>query len=613
MQNENKLYDSFTEPHNKGLDSFRCSVSEDKQNNKNDRDFSSSGFDPVRAAIHQSDTETEQNQTPFSEDHNILTILNNLEYKNWPASDLIARIGDSETRLNNLSTYRQNKISYMQSECLKELETDQVPLKKKKKLFDFSKYETRDIALKVSYFGWNYDKVVLDMPNDAINAINANPLGLSANNSPSRYVEQELFDAMIKSKMIPWDASFDSINFKRVDVSEPKTVALCQIYTINSRSVFKHREDIENPHNDSKEMDYVGILNKILPNDIRVRAALLHLPQAFLLEKSIKYKCYQYFFKINNAKCDMKKKQIIETLKNIIRRYMGSHDFKNFCQLYDGKICKAHHSNILNVDVVNVNNDIFAIDFKGTNTTMAQIRSMGDIGLKIVFDLENYYIIDYLLGEDKLGNYLVDEDLTRASSRRSGSYGWIVLMDVVFNDKYEFKWRELADMDFRFNECYFDKSLKKQIQGMFAEITLGRSRNETKTYLLMEPIRNVNGFATDYFSNLQGQTICAASIESSRSEESLSHKELEKAPQNILQAADEINLLDDAVNIDELLDIKDRKDTSFSKITVRSKYHCCGSKHENNSTKGREYSIYQDLFNLGSKSLLNSKRTKVEN
>jgi len=174
--------------------------------------------------------------------------------------------------------------------------------KKKKKNRDFKmdKYEQRHIALKIAYFGGNYQ-------------------GFVRQQNCENTIEEQLFVALIRTCLI---SDIESCEYSRCGRTDSGVSALGNVIALNVRS---KGSDIDT------EYDYVEMLNAVLPSDIRMlcwRPVDCGFNARFLCQERV----YRYLF--------FKNKMSIAAMDEAAKLLCGSNDFRNFCKM----------------DVVNVDN-----------------------------------------------------------------------------------------------------------------------------------------------------------------------------------------------------------------------------------------------------------------
>uniref|UniRef100_A0A1I7S3X8 tRNA pseudouridine synthase n=1 Tax=Bursaphelenchus xylophilus TaxID=6326 RepID=A0A1I7S3X8_BURXY len=183
----------------------------------------------------------------------------------------------------------------------------------KKKEFDFSRYPERRIALLFLYFGWEHDGLVTqpNMPNT---------------------VEEVLLNALIRTKLIrSRDCGLNRCGRTDKGVSGFRQVCslIVRSTDINGEGLYWKEESARMPRIVStKELDYVKILNAVLPASIRVLAW-----SPCLMDFNARFNCskryYTYVFPKNGFD--------IEKMKIAASYLVGSHDFRNFCRIDNNK------------------------------------------------------------------------------------------------------------------------------------------------------------------------------------------------------------------------------------------------------------------------------------
>lgn len=186
-----------------------------------------------------------------------------------------------------------------------------------KREFDFTQYKQRHIALKILYFGWDYD-------------------GLSTQLDNENTIEYHLFQALIKTCLVE---SRDKCNYNRCGRTDKGVSAHGQVVNLNVRSNLIDETDPQNlglfspesyrPSDSDKtkaaprqEINYVETLNRVLTDHIKVIA---WAPVA--MDFSSRFKCcsrsYSYIFPIGDL--------CISSIDSALRYLIGEHDFRNLC------------------------------------------------------------------------------------------------------------------------------------------------------------------------------------------------------------------------------------------------------------------------------------------
>lgn len=146
------------------------------------------------------------------------------------------------------------------------------PKRQKQPAFDFSKFHSRPVVLRLLYIGWKYH-------------------GFPSQDHEENTVEGLLFRALERTCLLPPDTIWSDVNYTRCGRTDVGVSALCQVLTINLRS--NARLDAPLPST-AHELDYPFILNKILPDEIRITGWKPAEPN-FHARFSATYREYKYF------------------------------------------------------------------------------------------------------------------------------------------------------------------------------------------------------------------------------------------------------------------------------------------------------------------------------
>eukprot|EP01138_Halocafeteria_seosinensis_P011440 gb/GECG01011684.1/.p1 GENE.gb/GECG01011684.1/~~gb/GECG01011684.1/.p1 ORF type:complete len:638 (+),score=64.22 gb/GECG01011684.1/:1-1914(+) len=197
--------------------------------------------------------------------------------------------------------------------------------KKRGREFDYSRYRYRHVALQVMYLGEKY--IGLAAQTEQYGS------GQEDSSSCMKSVESHLFKALHTTKLLPND-SRDDAKYQRCGRTDRGVSANWQILSLRLRSKAKATtvredgradplaagEDFPSPES---ELDYVGMLNKILPEDIRV-GGWCDAGTQFSARHSASYRVYRYYF--------VKRGLDIEQMRTAAKKLEGTHDFRNFCK-----------------------------------------------------------------------------------------------------------------------------------------------------------------------------------------------------------------------------------------------------------------------------------------
>lgn len=229
--------------------------------------------------------------------------------------------------------------------------TPTAPLKKKRpaKKYKETKFAaTRLIALKFAYLGANYNGFEYHL----------------GNTTPLPTVEEEVFKALLKARLVPgkdgrddllgWPgdevaeyskcgrtdkgvSGFGQVIGVRVRSNRPKGIKEDGTYEEGLDETTAPKWD---PIDD--EVQYINILNRLLPDDIRMLAWCPNPPPGFSARFNCRNRQYKYFFtnpflpafpSISSSAGTRAITLDIGAMAEAARLYEGEHDFRNFCKV----------------------------------------------------------------------------------------------------------------------------------------------------------------------------------------------------------------------------------------------------------------------------------------
>ena len=221
---------------------------------------------------------------------------------------------------------------------------------------DYSKFSTRRIAIRFAYVGWKYNGLAVQI------------------NSDVPTVEGAILDAMHRTRLIP---SIDpgDCDFSRCGRTDKGVSALRQVISLRVRSLLTPEEQAD-PVNDEHELDYLHILNQLLPDDIRLYEIALRPPEGFDARFSCQYRHYKYFFTGTKTGLDL------DCMIKAATYFTGEHDFRNFCKVDGSKQITNFKRKVISSSIMKVEpnslaeNDLYCLDLQGTAFLWHQVRSM---------------------------------------------------------------------------------------------------------------------------------------------------------------------------------------------------------------------------------------------
>ncbi|XP_051969757.1 tRNA pseudouridine(38/39) synthase [Xyrauchen texanus] len=253
--------------------------------------------------------------------------------------------------------------------------------------FDFSAHPCRHVALRLAYLGWQYQ-------------------GFAVQENTDNTVEARLFEALLKTKLIQ---DRQTSNYHRCGRTDKGVSAFSQVISIDLRSLqFGGGLGVTVPVGveakgkaASEELPYVKMLNRVLPQDIRI-LQWAPVDTGFSARFDCQSRTYRYYFPRGDLD--------VELMAEAAKRYEGTHDFRNLCKMDVGNGVLQFQRTILSATVrpAQLNstcpNDpiqLYVFQVKGLAFLYHQVRCMMALLLLIGQRLETSEIVDQLLDVEK--------------------------------------------------------------------------------------------------------------------------------------------------------------------------------------------------------------------
>ncbi|CAL1295831.1 unnamed protein product [Larinioides sclopetarius] len=301
--------------------------------------------------------------------------------------------------------------------------------KKEREAFDFSRYKKRHVALKFLYLGWDY-------------------CGFAIQTHTERTIEEQLFNALMKTKLLE---SRETSNYHRCGRTDKGVSAFSQVISLDLRSNLLTGKGVitsddfkeEKYKSSDKEIDYPSILNRVLPDDIKI-IAWSPVETSFSARFDCKRRTYKYWFPIGNLE--------IQRMREGSLKLVGEHDYRNVCKMDVGN------------GVVNYMRKIFSVDIKELETSDSksyQLAELTVVGQAFLWhQIRCIVSLLFLIGQGKEECSVIDQLLDIENCPRKPQYDIASEIPLVlFDCSYD-------DVDWIYNE----ESLKfviKQLQNMW--------------------------------------------------------------------------------------------------------------------------------------------------
>uniref|UniRef100_A0A0R0HX59 Pseudouridine synthase I TruA alpha/beta domain-containing protein n=1 Tax=Glycine max TaxID=3847 RepID=A0A0R0HX59_SOYBN len=240
-----------------------------------------------------------------------------------------------------------------------------------------SHHSRRYVALKVMYFGKRF-------------------YGFASEAQMEPTVESELFKAFEKTRLLVGNKK--ESQYSRCGRTDKGVSSVGQVIALFLRSNLKISETnngnsgvvLDEQH--EGEIDYVRVLNRVLPNDIRIMG-WCPAPVDFHARFSCLSREYKYFFWKENLN--------IQAMESAGNKLVGEHDFRNFCKMDAANVHNYRRRiklfEISPTDVRYNDNQLWVIKIRGSAFLWHQVRCMVVVLFMVGKGLESPNVIDMLL------------------------------------------------------------------------------------------------------------------------------------------------------------------------------------------------------------------------
>ncbi|KAK7279769.1 hypothetical protein RJT34_24826 [Clitoria ternatea] len=239
-------------------------------------------------------------------------------------------------------------------------------------------HSKRYVALKVMYFGKRF-------------------YGFASEAQMEPTVESELFKALEKTRLLVGDKK-DS-QYSRCGRTDKGVSSVGQVIALLLRSNLKisaanngNSGEVVLDEQNEGEIDYVRVLNRVLPNDIRI-LGWCPVSVDFHARFSCLSREYKYFFWKENLN--------IRAMESAGNKFLGEHDFRNFCKMDAANVhnYRRHIAlfDIIPTDVRYDGNQLWVIKIRGSAFLWHQVRCMVAVLFMVGKGLESPNVIDTLL------------------------------------------------------------------------------------------------------------------------------------------------------------------------------------------------------------------------
>nr|CAH0104037.1 unnamed protein product [Daphnia galeata] len=260
----------------------------------------------------------------------------------------------------------------------------------KQKAFDHKKYAKRHVLLQVAYVGWDY-------------------AGFVVQEHTEKTIEAELFKALEKTRLLE---GRETSNYHRCGRTDKGVSSFGQGISLDLRSNLSEGKGVFIPEGhqakvgNTDEIDYVGILNKVLPPEIRV-IAWAPVSQSLSARFDCRQRTYHYYFPKANLN--------LEKMKIASQFLIGEHDFRNLCKMDVGNGVIKFDRRITDVQIEVIDDD------KTDSYSMIRLKLIGQAFLW--HQVRCIIAILFLVGQGKEETTIIQELLDVERNPRKPQYG----------------------------------------------------------------------------------------------------------------------------------------------------------------------------------------------
>ncbi|KAF8797665.1 pseudouridine synthase [Phlegmacium glaucopus] len=289
-----------------------------------------------------------------------------VSYGGWSREKLIERL----TLLEN-GTLKLPPVEAPVTPCSRD---SVVQATKPLKEFEFARHSRRKIALKFCYSGWEYGG-----------------LAFQIGPTPLPTVENVLFDALAKARLVERDTGFDGCGWEKCGRTDRGVSAAGQVVSLWVRRT-SHTNSISKSTKSHYEHDYLAILNRLLPDTIRI-IAWSPVSTTFSARFSCKYRHYKYFFSPLNLD--------VTRMQNAASRMIGDHDFRNLCKLDPQKQITSFKRSVFSASIDPLDDRMYVFNLIGSAFLYHQVRHIMAILFLVGSGLEPPSVVTDLMNVEE--------------------------------------------------------------------------------------------------------------------------------------------------------------------------------------------------------------------
>ncbi|OHT09828.1 tRNA pseudouridine synthase A family protein [Tritrichomonas foetus] len=242
---------------------------------------------------------------------------------------------------------------------------------KTKKPFSFDQFHERQIALRIAYIGWDLKGFVMQKDTEET-------------------VEGYIFRALDRARLIK-NMDRQVCHYSLCGRTDVGVSGIGNVISVRVRSVFPSgKGSIKNEKatvNKEEELNYLQILNGILPPMIRV-TAVAYVDPDFNARYACTSRSYRYLFHKFNKNLDK--------MREAASYLIGEHDYRGFCKFSPNNTSHCVRK-IFSIDFNEISNGLYYFQIVGSGFIWHQIRCIASILFMVGDGFEEPTIVQDLL------------------------------------------------------------------------------------------------------------------------------------------------------------------------------------------------------------------------
>lgn len=323
--------------------------------------------------------------------------------------------------------------------------------------FEYSLYPKQHVALKIAYFGWEYNGFASQR---SYKVASAGPTEEGGESSPPRMssvvtVEDVIFDALLRTRLIE---SPRSCRYSRCGRTDAGVSSVGQVVALTLRCSARKQGGVADGDRTEEQpfssVPLMSMLNRNLPREVRV-LGWCPVGEDFDARFSCRGRRYLYFF--SGLGLD------VDRMRQAAAKLVGEHDFCNFARRDPNRPDQSTVRRVIST-AIRAREDapgMFEFEIHGSAFLYHQVRCTMQILLLVGRGLEPVEVVDYLLDVEKCP--------TPPPQYGMASEIPLVLAECYYDEPLAFRSGEAAEA-LRLNADIFQLWRDQQVKAMTVDL-----------------------------------------------------------------------------------------------------------------------------------------------